>query len=161
RRVAALSLRSAADSEGRSAAAPRLRSAQGEGRRLHAQRIALPDGRAGRSGALQEVRRAVSGCRRTSIRCLSATRGHQSARLRGGCPAGASRWQGAVMDLSTTYLGTRLPNPFVIGAGPLTDDLDMAKSLEDAGAAMLVLRSLFEEEITGEQMDAFFYLDGH
>ena len=65
------------------------------------------------------------------------------------------------MDLSTTYLGKRLPHPLVIGSGPLTDDLDTVKSLEDAGAAMLVLRSLFEEEITGEQMDAFFYLDGN
>jgi len=64
------------------------------------------------------------------------------------------------MDLTTTYLGKRLANPFVIGAGPLGDDLDMVKALEDAGASMLVLRSLFEEEITGEQMDAFFYLDG-
>jgi dihydroorotate dehydrogenase (fumarate) len=65
------------------------------------------------------------------------------------------------MDLSTTYLGRRLPHPMIIGAGPLGDDLDTVKALEDAGAAMLVLRSLFEEEITGEQMDAFFYLDGH
>jgi dihydroorotate dehydrogenase (fumarate) len=64
------------------------------------------------------------------------------------------------MDFTTTYLGKRLSNPFVIGAGPLGDDLDMVKALEDAGASMLVLRSLFEEEITGEQMDAFFYLDG-
>ena len=64
------------------------------------------------------------------------------------------------MDLTTTYLGKRLANPFVVGAGPLGDDLDMVKALEDAGASMLVLRSLFEEEITGEQMEAFFYLDG-
>lgn len=64
------------------------------------------------------------------------------------------------MDLSTTYLGLRLPNPFVVGAGPLGDDEDMAKALEDAGASMIVLRSLYEEEITGEQMDAFFHLDG-
>src|ERR1700741_4645767 len=59
------------------------------------------------------------------------------------------------MDLSTTYLGMRLPHPLIVGPGPLGDDLDMVKALEDAGAAMLVLRSLFEEEITGEQMDAF------
>jgi dihydroorotate dehydrogenase (fumarate) len=65
------------------------------------------------------------------------------------------------MDLSTTYLGKRLPSPLVVGAGPLGDELDTIKSLEDAGAAMLVLRSLYEEEITGEQMDAFFHLDGH
>ena len=65
------------------------------------------------------------------------------------------------MDLSTTYLGKRLPHPLVVGAGPLGDDLDTVKALEDAGAAMLVLRSLYEEEITAEQMDAFFNLDGH
>src|SRR5947207_5123442 len=65
------------------------------------------------------------------------------------------------MDLGTTYLGMRLPHPLIVGAGPLCDDLDTVKALEDAGAAMLVLRSLYEEEITGEQMDAFFNLDGH
>jgi dihydroorotate dehydrogenase (fumarate) len=58
------------------------------------------------------------------------------------------------MNLSTTYLGYRLPHPLIVGAGPLTDDLDGARALEDAGAAMLVLRSLCEEEITGEQLDA-------
>ena len=63
------------------------------------------------------------------------------------------------MDLSTTYLGMRLPHPLIVGAGPLGDDLDAVKALEDAGAAMLVLRSLYEEEITGEQMDAFFNVE--
>ena len=65
------------------------------------------------------------------------------------------------MDLSTTYLGKHLPHPLVVGAGPLGDDLDTVKALEDAGAAMLVLRSLYEEEIVAEQMEAFFLLDGH
>jgi dihydroorotate dehydrogenase (fumarate) len=65
------------------------------------------------------------------------------------------------MDLSTTYLGMRLPHPLVVGAGPLGDDLDTVRALEDAGAAMLVLRSLYEEEITGEQMDAFFNEESH
>ena len=63
------------------------------------------------------------------------------------------------MDLSTTYLGLRLANPLVVGAGPLGDDADVARALEDAGASMLVLRSLYEEEITNEQMDAFFNED--
>ena len=63
------------------------------------------------------------------------------------------------MDLSTTYLGLRLANPLVVGAGPLGDDADVARELEDAGASMLVLRSLYEEEITNEQMDAFFNED--
>jgi dihydroorotate dehydrogenase (fumarate) len=65
------------------------------------------------------------------------------------------------MDLSTTYLGMRLPHPLVVGAGPLGDDLDTVRALEDAGAAMLILRSLYEEEITGEQMDAFLHVESH
>ena len=36
-------------------------------------------------------------------------------------------------DLSTTYLGLRLPHPLIVGAGPLGDDLDTARALEDAG----------------------------
>lgn len=31
------------------------------------------------------------------------------------------------MDLSTTYLGFRLPHPFVPGASPLVDDLDTVR----------------------------------
>src|SRR5205809_392461 len=59
------------------------------------------------------------------------------------------------MDLTTTYLGLRLSSPLVVGAGPLADDLDTARALEDNGASMLVMRSLFEEEITNDQLDAF------
>jgi dihydroorotate dehydrogenase (fumarate) len=65
------------------------------------------------------------------------------------------------MDLSTTYLGMRLPHPLVVGAGPLGDDLDVVRALEDAGAPLLVLRSLYEEEITGEQMDEFLHNERH
>lgn len=65
------------------------------------------------------------------------------------------------MNLSTTYLGMRLPHPLVVGAGPLGDDLDTVKQLEDAGAAAIVLRSLYEEEITGEQMNDFYNIESH
>jgi dihydroorotate dehydrogenase (fumarate) len=65
------------------------------------------------------------------------------------------------MDLSTTYLGIRLPHPLIVGAGPLADDADTARALEDAGASLLVLRSLYEEEITGEQMDEFLNVESH
>ena len=64
------------------------------------------------------------------------------------------------MDLSTTYLGMRLPHPLIVGAGPLGDDPDTVRALEDAGAAMIVLRSLYEEEITQEQMNAFVNVEG-
>jgi len=56
------------------------------------------------------------------------------------------------MDLSTTYLGFTLPHPLMPGASPLVDDLDMVRRLEDAGAAAIVMRSLFEEQITREQL---------
>ncbi len=56
------------------------------------------------------------------------------------------------MDLSTTYLGFALPHPFLPGASPLVDDLDMVRRLEDAGAAAIVMHSLFEEQITREQL---------
>lgn len=60
------------------------------------------------------------------------------------------------MKLNTNYLGISLPNPLIIGSSLLTNDLDTVRELEDEGAAALVLHSLYEEEINGEQMDAFF-----
>jgi len=54
------------------------------------------------------------------------------------------------MDLSTTYLGFSLPHPLMPGASPLVDDLDTVKRLEDAGAAAIVMHSLFEEQINHE-----------
>jgi dihydroorotate dehydrogenase (fumarate) len=55
------------------------------------------------------------------------------------------------MDLSTSYLGFALPHPLMPGASPLGDTLDSVKRLEDAGAAAIVLRSLFEEQITRDE----------
>ena len=52
------------------------------------------------------------------------------------------------MDLSTTYLGLKLAHPLMPGASPLVDDLDTVRRLEDAGAAAIVMHSLFEEQIT-------------
>ena len=65
------------------------------------------------------------------------------------------------MDLKTDYLGLTLPHPLVAGASPLSDDLDGVRRLEDAGASAIVLRSLFEEQITREQMSEFDHLDRH
>jgi dihydroorotate dehydrogenase (fumarate) len=53
-------------------------------------------------------------------------------------------------DLSTTYLGMQLPNPLVPSASPLSRNIDTIKRMEDAGAAAVVLHSLFEEQITFE-----------
>ena len=54
------------------------------------------------------------------------------------------------MDLTTNYMGLRLKNPLVASASPLTGDLDGIRRIEDAGAAALVLPSLFQEEIEVE-----------
>ena len=54
------------------------------------------------------------------------------------------------MDLTTTYLGLRLKNPLVASASPLTRDIDNIRRLEDAGAAAVVLPSIFEEQIRHE-----------
>ena len=52
------------------------------------------------------------------------------------------------MDTSTSFLGFRLPHPFIAGASPLGFDLDEVKRLEDGGCAAIVIPSLFEEQIT-------------
>lgn len=57
-----------------------------------------------------------------------------------------------VVNLATTYLGLSLPNPFVVGASPCCDDFTIAQRLQDAGAAAVVMRSLFEEQITGSRL---------
>jgi dihydroorotate dehydrogenase (fumarate) len=56
------------------------------------------------------------------------------------------------MDLSTTYMGFALPHPLVPGASPMVDNLDTVRRLEDAGAPMIVMHSLFEEQLTREQL---------
>jgi len=55
-----------------------------------------------------------------------------------------------MIDLSTTYLGLRLKNPLVASASPLCEDVDNIRRMEDAGAAAVVLHSLFEEQIDFE-----------
>ena len=51
------------------------------------------------------------------------------------------------MNLATNYLGLALHSPFVVGASPCCDDIDVALRLQDAGAAAVVMRSVFEEQI--------------
>jgi dihydroorotate dehydrogenase (fumarate) len=62
-----------------------------------------------------------------------------------------------MIDLSTSYLGLELKNPLVVSASPLSEELDNIRRMEDAGAAAVVLHSLFEEQITLESQ----WLDRH
>ena len=52
------------------------------------------------------------------------------------------------METATSYLGFRLPHPFMAGASPFGHRLDTVRRLEDAGCAAVVLHSLFEEQLT-------------
>lgn len=62
------------------------------------------------------------------------------------------------MDLSTTYLGLKLKNPIVPSSSPLSRHVSTLRRMEDAGAAAVVLYSLFEEEIRMESKTLNEYL---
>jgi dihydroorotate dehydrogenase (fumarate) len=59
------------------------------------------------------------------------------------------------MDLSIKYLGIELKNPIIIGASNLVLDIDFLKKLEQAGAAAIVYKSLFEEQIHLENLEKY------
>ncbi len=61
------------------------------------------------------------------------------------------------MNLSTNYLGLELKNPVVPSSSPLMTDLGNIKRMEDAGAAAVVLHSLFEEQITNEALQLHYH----
>ena len=58
------------------------------------------------------------------------------------------------VDLSTKYLGLELKNPVVVAACSLSEKLADMRLLEDAGAAAIVLFSLFEEQIQHDEVEA-------
>jgi dihydroorotate dehydrogenase (fumarate) len=64
-----------------------------------------------------------------------------------------------VIDLKTTYLGLDLKSPLVCSSGPLCEDLGALRRMEDAGAAAVVLHSLFEEQIRRESLDLDRFLE--
>jgi dihydroorotate dehydrogenase (fumarate) len=57
------------------------------------------------------------------------------------------------MSLNTKYLGLELKNPIIVGASNLVTDIEMLKKLEEAGAAAIVYKSLFEEQIHLENLE--------
>ena len=59
------------------------------------------------------------------------------------------------MDLSVKYMGIKLKNPIIIGASNLVLDIDFLKKLEEAGAAAIVYKSLFEEQIHLENLEKY------
>src|SRR4026209_1727378 len=61
------------------------------------------------------------------------------------------------MNLTTNYLGMCLKNPIVASSSPLSHNVDSIRRLEDAGAAAVVMYSLFEEQIGFDS----YYIDYH
>ena len=55
------------------------------------------------------------------------------------------------MDLKTRYLGLSLKSPLVASAGPITNEVDNIRRLEDLGTGAVVLPSIFEEQIEQEE----------
>lgn len=53
-------------------------------------------------------------------------------------------------DLTTHYLGLKLRNPIIIGSSGLTNSVAKIQDLEEQGAGAVVLKSLFEEQITAD-----------
>jgi len=61
------------------------------------------------------------------------------------------------MDLSTKFMGIALKSPLVVSASPLSKDVSRIRQLEDAGAAAVVLYSLFEEQVEHEARELEYY----
>lgn len=57
-----------------------------------------------------------------------------------------------MVDLSSSYMGVKLVNPFVVGACEMTSNLDSIRKIEKAGAGGIVIKSLFEEQIQLERL---------
>ncbi|WP_414754790.1 dihydroorotate dehydrogenase-like protein [Anabaena sp. CCY 9910] len=62
------------------------------------------------------------------------------------------------MDLTTNYLGLRLRSPLVPSASPMSGEIDNILWMEDAGAAAVVLPSLFEEQLSLESYELHHHL---
>jgi dihydroorotate dehydrogenase (fumarate) len=62
------------------------------------------------------------------------------------------------MNLRTDYMGLRLKNPIAPSSSPLSHTVEGIKRLEDAGAAAVVMYSLFEEQISLESYYLDYYL---
>jgi dihydroorotate dehydrogenase (fumarate) len=64
------------------------------------------------------------------------------------------------MNLTTNYCGLELKHPLMAGASPLTSQLDGLKKLEDGGVSAATLHSLFEEQLTHQQLGMEAYIEG-
>ncbi len=54
------------------------------------------------------------------------------------------------VDLSSEWMGLKLRGPLVLGASPISEDVDAVRAIVDAGAAAVVMESLFEEQLSAD-----------
>lgn len=66
-----------------------------------------------------------------------------------------------MINLSTKYMGFTLKNPIVIGSSGLTKHPEKIKEFEQKGAAAVVLKSLFEEQILFDINHTLEYPDAY
>lgn len=64
-----------------------------------------------------------------------------------------------MIDAAVDWLGLTLRSPIIVGACPLSDDLEALHACVSAGAGAVVMRSLFEEQLIAEQMAAHRFID--
>jgi dihydroorotate dehydrogenase (fumarate) len=64
-----------------------------------------------------------------------------------------------MVDLTTRWMGLTLSSPIVVGAGPLSQNIDAARIAARAGAGAIIMHSLFEEQLAEEQMAAHLLID--
>jgi len=76
------------------------------------------------------------------------------------------------MNLKTKYLGLELKNPIIAASSKLTGSIDKIAELEEKGAAAVIVKSLFEEQIlldtqkmvdsidTSSHAEAFYLFSG-
>jgi len=58
-------------------------------------------------------------------------------------------------DLRTNYMGLELKSPVIAGASNLVTEISNLKELEESGAAAIVFKSLFEEQVALENLELY------
>src|ERR1700690_2083870 len=159
RLLAAVPLQSGADQAGQESAAARFARAVAGARQVHLQRDPLLHAAADPAGARQGALRPGCGGRQQPLEAVrvhgSDARRWRGQRLRRSATGSGCEGGEVIMDLTTKYLGLNLKNPLVVSASPLSEHLGNIKKMEQAGAAAVVMHSLFEEQIEqdGEALD--------
>lgn len=65
------------------------------------------------------------------------------------------------MDLTTNYMGFKLRNPLIVSSSSLTATFENIKKAIDFGAAGIVLKSLFEEELRADSEKLMYQDDNY